>query len=169
MSAAEDAKGSQSPPSPLGARPAEGRERFSNTHGTDLRESTRQNESCLPHVPCVPVSVVDRSALKRLMADIEADKVECVLVYKGHRLSRSLLDFARETCLSQFSQSIRSRAPVVGLSFAMGRRPPQTSRACPSSRYRFRLGVTHQHPASLWSDGNSPHGARFQAKPSVVH
>ena len=38
---------------------------------------------------------MDRPALKRLMADIEAGKVDCVVVYKVDRLSRSLLDFAR--------------------------------------------------------------------------
>jgi site-specific DNA recombinase len=38
---------------------------------------------------------MDRPAVKRLMADIEAGKVNCVVVYKVDRLSRSLLDFAR--------------------------------------------------------------------------
>jgi site-specific DNA recombinase len=38
---------------------------------------------------------MDRPALKRLMADIEAGQVDCVVVYKVDRLSRSLLDFAR--------------------------------------------------------------------------
>ncbi len=38
---------------------------------------------------------MDRPALERLMADIEAGKVDCVVVYKVDRLSRSLLDFAR--------------------------------------------------------------------------
>ncbi|GMV26894.1 MAG: hypothetical protein AMXMBFR58_29250 [Phycisphaerae bacterium] len=38
---------------------------------------------------------MDRPALKRLMADIEAGKIDCVVVYKVDRLSRSLLDFAR--------------------------------------------------------------------------
>jgi site-specific DNA recombinase len=37
----------------------------------------------------------DRPALKRLMADVEAGKVDCVVVYKADRLSRSLPDFAR--------------------------------------------------------------------------
>lgn len=36
----------------------------------------------------------DRPALKRLLADIEAGKVDCVIAYKLDRLSRSLLDFA---------------------------------------------------------------------------
>lgn len=38
---------------------------------------------------------MERPALKRLLADIEAYKVDCVVVYKVDRLSRSLLDFAR--------------------------------------------------------------------------
>src|SRR5690606_28102790 len=37
----------------------------------------------------------ERPALKRLMADIEAGLIDCVVVYKVDRLSRSLLDFSR--------------------------------------------------------------------------
>ncbi len=38
---------------------------------------------------------MDRPALQQLLADIEAEKVDCVAVYKVDRISRSLLDFAR--------------------------------------------------------------------------
>ena len=38
---------------------------------------------------------MERPALKRLVADIEARNIDCVVVYKVDRLSRSLLDFAR--------------------------------------------------------------------------
>jgi site-specific DNA recombinase len=38
---------------------------------------------------------MDRPALARLLADIEAGKVDAVVVYKVDRLSRSLLDFAK--------------------------------------------------------------------------
>jgi len=38
---------------------------------------------------------LDRPALKQLLADIQAGRVHCVLVYKIDRLTRSLLDFAR--------------------------------------------------------------------------
>lgn len=38
---------------------------------------------------------MDRPALKRLLADIESGDVDCVVVYKVDRLSRSLLDFSR--------------------------------------------------------------------------
>ena len=37
----------------------------------------------------------DRPALKRLLADIEAGRIDTVVVYKVDRLSRSLLDFAK--------------------------------------------------------------------------
>ena len=38
---------------------------------------------------------VDRPALRRLLADVEADRLDCVVVYKVDRLSRSLLDFSK--------------------------------------------------------------------------
>src|SRR3984957_16199627 len=38
---------------------------------------------------------LDRPALQRLLEDIEGRQIDCVIVYKVDRLSRSLLDFAR--------------------------------------------------------------------------
>jgi site-specific DNA recombinase len=38
---------------------------------------------------------LERPALQQLLADIDAERVDCVVVYKVDRLSRSLLDFAR--------------------------------------------------------------------------
>jgi len=38
---------------------------------------------------------MERPALKRLLGDVEAGKIDSVIVYKVDRLSRSLLDFAR--------------------------------------------------------------------------
>src|SRR5712671_355905 len=38
---------------------------------------------------------LERPALRRLVDDIDARRVDCVIVYKVDRLSRSLLDFAR--------------------------------------------------------------------------
>src|SRR6476646_6125761 len=45
---------------------------------------------------------IERPALKRLLEDIEAHRVDGVVVYKVDRLSRSLLDFAR--LMDQFEQ-----------------------------------------------------------------
>ena len=38
---------------------------------------------------------LDRPALQQLLEDIDAHRIDCVVVYKVDRLSRSLLDFAR--------------------------------------------------------------------------
>src|SRR5216684_4107106 len=38
---------------------------------------------------------LDRPALQRLLADMEAGQIDCLVIYKVDRLSRSLLDFAR--------------------------------------------------------------------------
>lgn len=38
---------------------------------------------------------VERPALQRLLADIDAGKIDCVIVYKVDRLSRSILDFLK--------------------------------------------------------------------------
>ncbi|UCC31465.1 MAG: recombinase family protein [Phycisphaerales bacterium] len=38
---------------------------------------------------------MERPALQRLLADIEAGRIDCVVVYKVDRLSRSLMDFAK--------------------------------------------------------------------------
>ena len=38
---------------------------------------------------------IERPALQRLLADIEAGRIDIVVVYKVDRLTRSLLDFAK--------------------------------------------------------------------------
>ncbi len=40
-------------------------------------------------------ATIERPALQRLMNDIEAGKVDCIVVYKVDRLSRSLMDFSK--------------------------------------------------------------------------
>src|SRR5947209_3277081 len=40
-------------------------------------------------------ATLERSALKQLLADIEAGRIDIVVVYKIDRLSRALMDFAK--------------------------------------------------------------------------
>jgi site-specific DNA recombinase len=65
---------------------------------------------------------MDRPALKRLLADIEAGKVDSVVVYKVDRLSRSLLDFAKmvET-FDRHQVSFVSVTQLINTSTSMGR------------------------------------------------
>ncbi|MBF0627996.1 MAG: recombinase family protein [Magnetococcales bacterium] len=45
--------------------------------------------------PAYSGGTLNRPALQRLMGDIDAGKVDCVVTYKLDRLSRSLADFTR--------------------------------------------------------------------------
>ena len=55
---------------------------------------------------------MDRPALKRLLSDVEARKVNIIVVYKVDRLTRSLADFAKivEALDAQASPLSRSRS-----------------------------------------------------------
>jgi site-specific DNA recombinase len=65
---------------------------------------------------------IERPALQRLMEDIQAGKIDCVVVYKVDRLSRSLLDFARvmET-FDKFNVSFVSVTQHFNTTHSMGR------------------------------------------------
>jgi site-specific DNA recombinase len=65
---------------------------------------------------------IERPAFQRLLADIEAGKIDVVVVYKVDRLSRSLLDFAK--VMERFSNSGASFVSVTqnfSTADAMGR------------------------------------------------
>ena len=65
---------------------------------------------------------LDRPAMMRLMADIETDKIDCIVVYKVDRLSRSLMDFSRiMTILEQHDVSFVSVTQQFNTTHSMGR------------------------------------------------
>ena len=65
---------------------------------------------------------MDRPALQRLIADIEAGKVDCIVVYKVDRLSRSLIDFAKMMdVLERHCVSFVSVTQQFNTSTSMGR------------------------------------------------
>ncbi len=65
---------------------------------------------------------IERPALRRLLADIEAGKVDVVVVYKVDRLSRSLLDFAKLIeVFDRHKVSFVSVTQLINTSSSMGR------------------------------------------------
>jgi site-specific DNA recombinase len=63
-----------------------------------VRSQTHEGWTCLPDRyddGGFTGGNMERPALRRLLADIQAGKIDCVVCYKVDRLSRSLLDFAR--------------------------------------------------------------------------
>ena len=65
---------------------------------------------------------MERPALQRLLEQVDARQVDCVLVYKVDRLSRSLLDFAR--LMDRFDQRSVSFVSVT-----------QQFNTCPARRH----------------------------------
>ena len=64
----------------------------------------------------------DRPALQRLLADIAAGRVDCVVLYKVDRLSRSLLDFAKlMEVFDQHQVSFVSVTQAFSTATSMGR------------------------------------------------
>ena len=63
-----------------------------------IRSQTHEGWACLPERyddGGFTGGNMERPALQRLLADIRAGQIDCVVTYKVDRLSRSLLDFAR--------------------------------------------------------------------------
>ncbi|TWU13349.1 DNA-invertase hin [Symmachiella macrocystis] len=65
---------------------------------------------------------VERPGLKRLLADIEAGKIDCIVIYKVDRLSLSLMDFSRimET-FEKYNVSFVSVTQQFNTTHSMGR------------------------------------------------
>ena len=63
-----------------------------------IRSQTNEGWTCLPtryDDGGFTGGNMQRPALQRLLADIAAGQIDCVVTYKVDRLSRSLLDFAK--------------------------------------------------------------------------
>ncbi len=107
---------------------------------------------------------MDRPALQRLMADIEAGKIDCVIVYKVDRLSRSLLDFARMMQIfEQRKVSFVSVTQQFNTGTSMGRLVlnvllsfAQFEREIISERTRDKIAMTRRR--GKWAGGLPPLG-----------
>jgi site-specific DNA recombinase len=102
---------------------------------------------------------MDRPALQRLLADIEAGKVDCIVVYKVDRLSRSLIDFSKiMEVLERRKVSFVSVTQQFNTSTSMGRLMlnvllsfSQFEREMISERTRDKIAATRRK--GKWSGG----------------
>jgi DNA invertase Pin-like site-specific DNA recombinase len=163
--------------------------RKSTTHGLDQEFSSldAQWEACAGYVRGQPGcelvaqryddggfsgASLERPAFQRLMADVEAGKVDVVVVYKIDRLSRSLLDFASlmerfrkagayfvsvtQPFLSADSDAMAQLLLNVLMAFA------QFERQMIAERIRDKVVASRRK--GLWTGGNVPFGYRVEGR-----
>ena len=117
---------------------------------------------------------IERPALKRLMADIEAGRIDIVVVYKIDRLTRNLTDFAklievferRQVSFVSVTQQFNTTTSMgrlmlnVLLSFA------QFEREVTGERIRDKIAASKAK--GMWMGGYTPLGYRVENRRLVI-
>src|SRR5713101_2479049 len=118
---------------------------------------------------------LERPALKRLLADVEADKLDVVLVYKIDRLSRSMLDFLklvetfdrRKVTFVSITQSFDTRSSMGRLTLNMLLSFAQFEREVTGERIRDKVAASRKK--GMWMGGWTPLGYEVQDRKLVIH
>jgi DNA invertase Pin-like site-specific DNA recombinase len=118
---------------------------------------------------------LDRPALKRLLADIEQDRVDVIVVYKIDRLSRSLMDFAKlvETIEAHgvtfvsVTQSFNTTTSMGRLTLNILLSFAQFERETIGERIRDKFAASRAR--GMWMGGSVPLGYDVQERKLVVN
>lgn len=116
---------------------------------------------------------MDRPALKRLLADVEAKRVDVVVVYKVDRLTRSLADFARIVeVLDRAGASFVSVTQAFNTTTSMGRLTlnvllsfAQFEREVTGERIRDKIAQSKAR--GMWMGGHPPLG--YDVRERALH
>jgi len=117
---------------------------------------------------------LERPALKRLLADIEAGKIDIVVVYKVDRLTRSLLDFAKlvetfDTAGTSFvsvTQSFNTTTSMGRLTLNMLLSFAQFEREVTAERIRDKIAASKAK--GMWMGGVPPLGYKPEGRSLVI-
>jgi site-specific DNA recombinase len=118
---------------------------------------------------------LDRPALKRLLVEIEAGKVDIVVVYKIDRLSRSLMDFSRLVeVFDQHTVTFVSVTQSFNTTTSMGRLTlnvllsfAQFEREVIGERIRDKFAASRKR--GMWMGGWAPLGYEVKDRKLVVN
>ncbi|WP_086086662.1 recombinase family protein [Pseudorhodoplanes sinuspersici] len=118
---------------------------------------------------------LERPALKRLLADIEAGRVDVVVVYKIDRLSRSLMDFARLVeVFDRHSVTFVSVTQSFNTTTSMGRLTlnvllsfAQFEREVIGERIRDKVAASRKK--GIWMGGWTPLGYDVKDRKLIVN
>ncbi len=117
---------------------------------------------------------MDRPGLKRLMADIEAGKIDIVVVYKIDRLTRSLGDFSRLIeVFERHKVSFVSVTQQFNTTTSMGRLMlnillsfAQFEREVTGERIRDKIAASKAK--GMWMGGHPPLGYRIEDRRLII-
>jgi DNA invertase Pin-like site-specific DNA recombinase len=164
--------------------------RVSTANGLDqdFTSLDAQRESCVAYIQRQPGwklvdtfsdggftgANTDRPAFQRLLADVEAGKIDVVLTYKLDRLSRSILDFmnvierfnAAGTSFVSVTQSFSTDDAVGRLTLHMLLSFAQFEREMIADRTRDKIAGARRK--GLWTGGPRPLGYQVADKKLVV-
>jgi site-specific DNA recombinase len=120
-------------------------------------------------------ATMDRPALRRLLEDIRAGKVEVIIVYKVDRLTRSLNDFAKIVeILDQAGASFVSVTQQFNTTTSMGRLTlnvllsfAQFEREVAGERIRDKIAASKRK--GMWMGGSPPLGYDIKDRKLVVN
>jgi DNA invertase Pin-like site-specific DNA recombinase len=118
---------------------------------------------------------LERPALKRLLADIEAGRVDVVVVYKIDRLSRSLMDFARlvevfdrtGVTFVSVTQSFNTTTSMGRLTLNVLLSFAQFEREVIGERIRDKVAASRKR--GMWMGGLVPMGYRVENRKLSIH
>ncbi len=124
--------------------------------------------------PAYSGGTMERPALKRLLADIEAGRVNIIVVYKIDRLSRSLSDFAKMVDIfDRFGVSFSAVTQQINSATSMGRLMlnvllsfAQFEREVTGERIRDKFAASKAK--GIWMGGVVPMGYRVQDRKLLV-
>ncbi len=117
---------------------------------------------------------LERPALKRLVADIEAGLIDVVVVYKIDRLSRSLMDFAKlvevfdrnDATFVSITQSFNTNTSMGRLTLNMLLSFAQFEREVIGERIRDKIAASRRK--GIWMGGTVPFGYQVKDRKLVV-
>jgi site-specific DNA recombinase len=118
---------------------------------------------------------LERPALKRLLADIEAGRVDVVVVYKIDRLSRSLMDFSRlvevfdrhNVTFVSITQSFNTTTSMGRLTLNVLLSFAQFEREVIGERIRDKFAASRRK--GMWMGGWAPLGYEVRDRKLVVN
>lgn len=116
-----------------------------------------------------------RPAIKQIMADIEAGRINCVVVYKIDRISRSLSDFSRlmevfekhEVSFVSVTQSFNSSTAMGKLTLNILLSFGQFERELTGERIRDKFLASRQR--GIFMGGPVPLGYRVKDRKLIIH